>query len=413
VQGYLQPVLWPGSPGLNARVLTWLAVALCICHCAFAMSFLQLRERQPWGHRGLAAIITTATLITLSPLVLRTDRLDWLLTPVAMAWVVLTVAIALRAVSLRMPGAHWYAAGTGSFMLCFLLLFGLGGNGLNPFPGIYFFDYAKLGYLLEIGCFSAAQVQRILGLGRQRRALRQRQLDDAHSLLSAARALNTAQADASFNRLLLASTSHDLVQPLAALRMTVGALRSQAQPDPSHFHHLDKSLHHVQSLLHSVLDQARTQHREAAQAELVILGDLLSQVAQRHMARASAKGLRLSWVDSSREVRAPALLLHRLLDNLVSNAVRYTVRGRILIGVRQRIDGLELQVLDTGVGLSAAQLAALRQPFQQLNAQAAEGHGLGLYIVRSLCQECGYTMSVRSEPGRGSCFAIHLPAGGA
>jgi signal transduction histidine kinase len=103
------------------------------------------------------------------------------------------------------------------------------------------------------------------------------------------------------------------------------------------------------------------------------------------------------------------MVLHRLLDNLVSNAVRYTQRGRVLIGLRWRPGALELQVLDTGMGLREGQLAALRQPFQQINAQAAQGHGLGLYIVRSLCAESGYLLSVHSEPGRGSCFAIRMP----
>ncbi|MFZ2988658.1 7TM-DISM domain-containing protein, partial [Ideonella sp.] len=235
VQGYLQPVLWPDAPGLNARVLTWIAMAMSVCHCAFASTFLQLRERLPWGHRSLVAFVVALALLALTPLIWSRGQADWLLKPMALIWILLTVLIAVSAVRMRMPGARWYAAGTASFMICFVLLFGLGGNGLNPFPEFYFFDYGKIGYLLEIGCFSAAQVQRIRGLGRQKQALRQRQLDDAQSLLSAARALNLAQADASFNRLLLASTSHDLVQPLAALRMTVSALRNQTQPDPSHF----------------------------------------------------------------------------------------------------------------------------------------------------------------------------------
>jgi signal transduction histidine kinase len=210
--------------------------------------------------------------------------------------------------------------------------------------------------------------------------------------------------------LLLASTSHDLAQPLAALRMTVSALRSQAQPDPAHFQHLDQALLHAQTLLHGVLDQARDQHRQAAQAETVMLGELLAQVVQRHQASAQAKGLRLSCVDSSQEIRASALVLHRLLDNLVSNAVRYTLRGRVVLGLRWRSGGaLELQVLDTGMGLRESQLQALQRPFEQVDAQAAQGHGLGLYIVRSLCFECGYALSVRSVPGRGSCFAIRLP----
>jgi signal transduction histidine kinase len=238
-------------------------------------------------------------------------------------------------------------------------------------------------------------------------------LEDAQALLHTTQALQQAQAEVSVNRLLLASTSHDLAQPLAALRMTLGALRSQAQLAPAHFQQLDEVLLHAQTLLRGVLDEARSQHRQAQADESVMLGELLAQVAQRHQASAQAKGLRLSWVDSAQELRAPALVLHRLLDNLVSNAVRYTQRGRIVLGLRLRPGALELQVLDTGLGLSAQQIAALQQPFQPTDAQAAQGHGLGyglgLYIVRSLCHECGYVLSVRSVLGRGSCFAVRIP----
>ncbi|MFZ2987886.1 sensor histidine kinase, partial [Ideonella sp.] len=248
-----------------------------------------------------------------------------------------------------------------------------------------------------------------LDLRRQSAELRKRQVDDARALIDAMQALNSAHEQATSNRLMLASTSHDLAQPLSALRMTVQALQSQATPHPDHFKQIDANLQYVQSMLHSVLDKARAEQHQTRQAELVVLGELFAEVAHRHLASAHAKGLRLTWLDSTREVRAPALVLQRMLDNLVSNAVRYTLRGRVVLGARWRQNVLELQVLDTGPGLTARQQRSLPQPFQQGDTQAAQGHGMGLHIVRTLSAECGYRLIVRSNPGRGSCFAIELP----
>ena len=92
----------------------------------------------------------------------------------------------------------------------------------------------------------------------------------------------------------------------------------------------------------------------------------------------------------------------------MGNALRYTPRGRVLMGVRRRAGGVELQVLDTGPGLLPNQIQRLQQPYEQ-GAQAREGHGLGLFIVKSLCEQSGYHFRVRSQLQRGSCFSVFIP----
>jgi signal transduction histidine kinase len=100
-----------------------------------------------------------------------------------------------------------------------------------------------------------------------------------------------------------------------------------------------------------------------------------------------------------------------VLRNLLSNALRYTPSGRVVLGVRRRGGGVELQVLDTGPGLAAAQVDTLLRPFEQGRTGAADGFGLGLFIVRSLCEQAGWTLRIRSRVGRGSCFAVWIPPG--
>ncbi len=87
--------------------------------------------------------------------------------------------------------------------------------------------------------------------------------------------------------------------------------------------------------------------------------------------------------------------------------MRYTARGRIVLGARRRAGGVELMLYDTGPGLPAAVERQLALPFRQ-DGQAG-GHGLGLYIVQSLCQRCGYQLRIRAVAGRGSCVSVYLP----
>jgi signal transduction histidine kinase len=119
--------------------------------------------------------------------------------------------------------------------------------------------------------------------------------------------------------------------------------------------------------------------------------------------------LRLVCHDSAWQYPAAPLLLGRILDNLLVNAIRYTPSGSVLLGVRYRAGARVIEVRDSGPGLAAGQLQRLLQPFQRGEGQGGDGHGLGLHITRSLCEAAGYTLEVRSTPGRGAVFAVVLP----
>jgi len=140
-------------------------------------------------------------------------------------------------------------------------------------------------------------------------------------------------------------------------------------------------------------------------------GQQLAQAAARQQQRDTQA---LMEADAARRA-ALALSEQRTLmfagvsHDLVSNAVRYIRHGRSLVGVRRRAGGVELQVLDTGPGLLPEQLARLQQPFRQGSSDAAEGHGLGLFVVRTLCQQNGLQLSVSSRIGRGSVFRVWIP----
>ncbi len=213
----------------------------------------------------------------------------------------------------------------------------------------------------------------------------------------------------------LAAASHDLRQPLQAARLFVAALRNRASDAASCeiVDRLDEAMASTENLLNALLDLSRL---DAGALEPEIedtpIGPLLRRLAASFRPQAEAKGVALRVVDSSAWVRSDPVLLENILRNLIANAVRYTPKGRILIGCRRRGDTLAIEVWDTGEGIAEEQHAAIFEEFRQLGAPERDhtrGLGLGLAIVDRMCRLLGHRVSLRSTPGRGSVFAVAVP----
>jgi signal transduction histidine kinase len=144
----------------------------------------------------------------------------------------------------------------------------------------------------------------------------------------------------------------------------------------------------------------------------IALGELLDQVAAASRPSAEAKGLRLRVIKTTLACESDPTLLERLLGNLVSNAVRYTERGGVVVGCRRRQGGIRIEVWDSGIGIAQENLSLIFEELYQLNnptRRADEGLGLGLAIVDRIARILGISVSVRSVFGRGSVFAVDLP----
>src|SRR5205085_10603739 len=133
---------------------------------------------------------------------------------------------------------------------------------------------------------------------------------------------------------------------------------------------------------------------------------VLTQVQNAFAGPAQAKGLTLQVVPSRLWVRSDPVVLGRIVSNLVANAVRYTEKGRVLVGCRRRGDRVEVQVLDTGIGIAEEQRERIFEEFYQVGDGGREGQkglGLGLAIVRGSAALLGGEVDLGSVPGRGSC----------
>lgn len=217
----------------------------------------------------------------------------------------------------------------------------------------------------------------------------------------------------------LAAASHDLRQPLHALSLFVDALKisESAQERASVFHRIDLSLDALKKLFDALLDisrlDAKVVNPEVSHFEL---SELLNSLNQEYSPAANEKKLKLKLKVHSGNliVKTDRLLLERILRNLLSNAVRYTNSGGILVSARKRENRILLQVWDTGIGIPPESKNEIFTEFFQLNnthGDREQGLGLGLAIVERLCQLLQHSLALYSLQGKGSVFNICIPIG--
>ena len=215
----------------------------------------------------------------------------------------------------------------------------------------------------------------------------------------------------------LAAASHDLRQPMHALGLFVAQLQPQVHtPETRHLvNQISESVRALDGLLDGLLDISKL---DAGVLSPTLANFPIEPALRRletdYTGPAEQKGLYLRARPSSLWVRTDPALLERILLNLVSNAVRYTDQGGILIACRIRGDRVRIEVRDSGLGIAPDAQASVFQEFVQLhnpgrNRGMGLGLGLGLAIVKRLVTLLGLTLDLRSAPGKGSVFAVEVP----
>jgi len=213
----------------------------------------------------------------------------------------------------------------------------------------------------------------------------------------------------------LAAVSHDLLQPLNAARLFASALETHALPDTSQtlVGHIGRSLKDVEGLLGTLVDISRLDagvlHADKAP---FAVSTLLDALAEEYRQVAGVRGLALHYVPSSALIESDLALLARVIRNFLSNAVRYTEQGRVLLGCRRRREGLEIMVGDTGPGIPEQQREAIFLEFRRANQPQgahSRGLGLGLAIVDRISTMLEHPISLVSRPGVGALFSITVP----
>jgi Na+/proline symporter/signal transduction histidine kinase len=229
----------------------------------------------------------------------------------------------------------------------------------------------------------------------------------------------SAAEDASISKTrFLAAASHDILQPLNAARLYVTSLveRQSGGENSRLVENIDESLEAIEEILGALLDISRLDAGAMTPSITSFkMSDLMRSLEIEFAPIARAKGLKLGFVPCSLPVESDRLMLRRLLQNLISNAIKYTPRGRVLVGCRRRGQSLQISIHDTGVGIPILKRREIFKEFHRLEqgARIARGLGLGLSIVERLARVLNHGIALDSNGSGGSVFSVMMPTANA
>jgi two-component system, chemotaxis family, CheB/CheR fusion protein len=243
--------------------------------------------------------------------------------------------------------------------------------------------------------------------------------EDVSERRRTAEALSAAKRQAELASLaksrFLAAASHDLRQPLQTLALLQGLLAKKVVGEKAQklIGGIDEALGAMTGMLNTLLDINQIEVG-AVKPEIVDvpMNELFDRLREELTYHAQAAGLALRIAPCALSVRSDPRLLEQMLRNLISNALKYTQRGKVLVGCRRRQGKLRIEIWDTGIGIPQSELKAIFEEYHQVDnvaRQRSHGLGLGLSIVKSLGELLGHPIRVRSLHGKGSVFSIEVP----
>ena len=403
-------IAWPHTS--HTRLIAWTAVALLVQVC---MLWLTSRYRSAgdratasiaWGWR-FAATAGVAGIVWGSAAFVLVGANQPLTLALIAACLAGRATISVITHAHFPPALHSFAAPI--FGLLALRYISLGGYG-NAALGVMWF--AVLGYLL---LFSDRQSRVIVAQIRLRYENEQLvgQLQQQNVLAEQAR--SRAESASRSKSLFFAAANHDLRQPLHSLGLFATALRN-GNVDDSGRRMIDQILQCTESLeqlFDNLLDISKLDAGQVeVKKEIVAINLVFDRLRSTFATPAQDKGIKLVVRRSRAMLVTDPTLLFRVLSNLVSNSIRYTEKGGVIVACRKRGGAVNIEVWDSGIGIPAEQHERIFEEFYQLNNPSRDrtrGLGLGLATVRRIVQLLDHPLRLRSRAGRGSRFIIGVP----
>ena len=392
-------VAWGALKQFNSPISTLLGGSIYIWYFLFTANLFQLSKENRklyYVIMGFCGVISVAAIVGLF---IPTDYILSVIVAIGLPW---PSIVAIWAIRKNHPSAKMFFIGSCIHCLT-TYLFMLGCLGISLGDNSLIFGLATAGQLIDIICFSIAIFYQQNEVRKQYHKQVEQRLNDMHSL-SESEQLSAKMLSMSKEKVLkTAATIHDLLQPLASMRLTISSMDPQQKTTTN----LKSAVDYADNLLQSVLRSSKVDYHKIH--ETVNISRLIHSIAQRHYATFELKNIKLRVRCPDIEITCLPIVVNRLVDNLLVNALRYTDHGAVLLSGRQRPGNRFLiQIWDTGPGIPAYKIKKILSPFEQLNQDDIEnmGFGLGLFIVKSLCDDAGYELGIRSIENKGTCFSI-------
>lgn len=427
--GYAFQYLWPDWPTWNSVAVAPIGLAMVASGSLFARSYVDAPVHFPKLNRLLLGSVgVVATLMLLSPWFIQNQiyKTGSLLFIIVCA--VLYFAAGVLALRRGHAGAAFFVAA--SVAIISTILFGIYGY-LNP--GEFNQDiaglYGRYALFFEGIAFSLAIYLHIQAMRREHELTLEREIEATQEKLAVSEALlearknhEKAMAIAEARRERLATTAHDIKQPLTSLRMSLMRLK---EDDAQAAAQISSSFDYLDELVRTNLEETTpttakesfeetvggdphdTVEARAGEKEDFPVMVVLTNVAAMFRDEARAKGLELTLVPSSAVVKAQPIALMRIVSNLVSNAIKYSGEGGVLVGCRHDGSTLRIEIHDTGPGMAEDEVERVLKPYERGNTPG--GTGLGLAVVSELAAHYGMTFDMTSRPGHGTIARLVVP----
>ncbi|WP_250462082.1 ATP-binding protein [Microbulbifer litoralis] len=376
-----------------------LASATCLGQLAFAASFLKIQRRDRfWFYFFIVAAATSVTILFLSPLL----TLATTARVFAVNYLLISVCILGSGISrVRSEGSYYIIYLLGWFPMVLSLiqvLVVIHGPAQNTQVVTESHKMIHVLYIHIVHLFlhAAALILRL-------RSLREEKLK--------AEFMSLAKSQ------FIAHSSHDLSQPLNSMSIFLEHLQPHIhnQDGKKIFHRMKSTHRQMRDSFQAIMDLGKLESGAITpEYQAVSISDMFSRLQNEYQVLAKEKGIKIRFQLSSLSVSSDPVLLSRMLRNLISNAVKYTNEGSVLVGCRRRGSHVAIQVLDTGCGIDDTAREQIFDIYQRsgTNAATTPGAGIGLSIVRHIAELLEHPVTVASIPDRGSCFTVTLPRRG-
>lgn len=418
--------LWPNSPAFNGVATIVFGSGIIIFGALFARVFLRTRHFHPLMDKLLAGAMYVTIAMLVATAFADNQAIKKTLVLVAFLSILLFTASGIVAARKRFKEVRFFVVAWSGAVISSAIMTARHWLGIEISEEVQY-DSIRIVMVSDATLMGLAIWDRINQLRAANTLALRESLDQARRNLQITERLQELEKryatvlDLVANKdRQIADTFHDLRQPLHALRLNVRNLTSGTEAADGGAGDVEQTLAYLEQLVAEQLERSRqTEHAPGPielrhpSTELLSTNDVLRGVHEMFLPDARAKDLRFTYVPTSAQAQIDPLVLMRIVTNLVANAITYTQKGRVLLGVRRHDGRLRVEVHDTGPGMTAVEFgeACKREVRLDKTRDLAEGMGYGLSIVSSLARK--HDLAVSVAPGRrgGTGVIVEVPAG--